>query len=89
MKKLKDVMPREFSMSDSSMNRAQKFSDIGVIREFDATKAGESWPGTHKNVFFWVALENGFAVGWNENPGRGWSFPVVRFSKETSQVVKK
>jgi len=24
-----------------------------------------------------VELETGHKVGWNENPGTGWSFPVI------------
>jgi len=36
------------------------------------------WIGPQRNVHFWVVLENGYAVGWNENPARGWSFPVVK-----------
>lgn len=32
---------------------------------------------THKNVFFWWLLEDGTAIGLNENPNTGVSFPVV------------
>jgi hypothetical protein len=28
-----------------------------------------------KYVYNWCKLENGYAVGWNENPARGWSYP--------------
>jgi hypothetical protein len=36
------------------------------------------WPGTQKNVFQWYILANGYCVGWNENPSRGWYFPHMR-----------
>lgn len=28
----------------------------------------------------WWELKNGYVVGWNENPSRGWSFPVEKSS---------
>ncbi|HFQ5128631.1 TPA: hypothetical protein ACGUU0_003117, partial [Vibrio vulnificus] len=39
------------------------------------------WQGKHKNVMCWWLLANGYAVGWNENPAIGWSFPVICFKK--------
>ena len=36
------------------------------------------WPSKEKFVFNWVILENNIAIGWNENPSRGWSFPVKK-----------
>lgn len=73
MKKLKDVLPEEFftEFMDSS---AATFLDVEVLQEFDGTKV--SWVGSHKYVFLWWSLKNGKAVGWNENPAKGWSFPV-------------
>ena len=38
----------------------------------------ERWIGSQKNVHFWVTLENGFAIGLNENPAFGWSFPIMK-----------
>ncbi len=37
----------------------------------------KEWPGKHKDVHVWWELENGKAVGWNESPSKGWSFPVI------------
>lgn len=37
----------------------------------------KEWPGKQKDVHVWWELENGKAVGWNESPSRGWSFPVI------------
>ena len=76
MKTLKDVMPHEFMGSEYQDTRAVKFADVRVTGEFYGHQV--RWPGTHKNVQWWVKLANGYAVGWNENPGRGWSFPVVK-----------
>lgn len=45
-------------------------------------KPVRKWPGPQKNVFAWVELKNGRAVGWNESPSHGWSFPVVPMPKE-------
>lgn len=88
-KTLREAMPREFSGGEYAEDRAQKFADVEVVREFNATKPSERWPGKHKNVFSWVALANGYAVGWNENPGRGWSFPVVPYRPDEGAPPQK
>lgn len=72
-KTLSEVMPREFS----------GYSDIPAFKHKDVFVKAEHfgdrrWPGTQKNVHFWVELENGKSVGWNENPATGWSFPVIK-----------
>jgi hypothetical protein len=76
-KTLQDAMPHEFSgyMDVPSY----KFRDVPVKKEYDGTRF--RWPGVQKNVYFWVELENGYAVGWNENPSKGWSFPLVKIKK--------
>ena len=38
------------------------------------------WPGTHKNVHYWVVTENRNAIGMNENPAIGLSFPVIKLN---------
>ena len=66
-----------------------KWLTLKVTREFSS--AEESFSGdkgwknwiklsnkyfpNHRFVFSFITLENGWAIGWNENPGRGWSFP--------------
>lgn len=37
-------------------------------------------PFKHRNIHFWVELESGYAVGFNENPSSGWSYPIKRHS---------
>jgi hypothetical protein len=84
VKTLKDVMPEELTNRDCDKTRAYKMKDVRVVEEHCSMIDQEEfkfWPGTHKNVYFWVVLENGNAVGWNENPSRGWSFPVIKMKE--------
>ena len=60
----------------------RKYWDVEVIKTFDCTEPGWiKWPGKHKNVNVWWQLANGKAVGFNENPAIGWSFPVIKYPK--------
>lgn len=73
MTTLQDVLPSEFrGYSDTE---AYKYKDVKVVEQIDGTVT--PWPGHEKNVFWWFLLENGKRVGWNENPSRGWTFPVL------------
>ena len=76
MKTLKDVLPPEFMGGSYDAAPAFKLANVRVAREHEF-----SWPGRHKHVCYWCELENGKAVGWNENPSHGWSFPVIKFEK--------
>lgn len=76
-KTLKECLPYEFMGCEYDENcRARKFANVKVIQEYDARD--NRWKGNHKNVTYWYELENGYAVGWNESPSRGWSFPVIK-----------
>lgn len=55
---------------------AFKLINEPVKRLWDVSE--RMYPGQHKHVCFWAELANGRAVGFNENPARGYSFPVVR-----------
>ncbi len=81
---LKDTMPTEFVGCEYNDTRAYRMKDVFVVKEhcglWDQDEY-EPWPGKHKNVHSWVELENGYIVGWNENPARGWSFPVMKNPK--------
>lgn len=78
-KTLLEVMP-ELNESGYNKIKAHKMKHIAVIAEHgdlcDDNPA--PWVGKHKNVYFWVELENGYAVGLNENPSNGRSFPVIK-----------
>lgn len=85
MKTLLDCMPYEFEQSFDD-TPAYKNKDVEVVAEHcmhddDGSRPWKRWPGIHKNVTYWVELANGKAVGWNENPSKGWSFPVVKMKK--------
>ena len=51
---------------------------IGIRRAKIVDICYERWIGKHKYVHNWVELANGYAVGMNENPSRGLTFPVVK-----------
>ena len=74
---LADALPREFTGGEYHDSRAYALRDVEVIEKVDAYRGGRRWPGRHKNVMNWYRLANGNAVGWNENPSVGWSFPVI------------
>lgn len=66
---------------------AAKLLDVEVVKEHSRSKVVNDmilhnteyveWPGTQQNVHVWWELANGKAVGWNESPHKGWSFPVT------------
>ncbi len=80
MKNLFDVMPDEFS-TDFKNSEAFKLGEFKVVSIHHCETQADKWPGKQKNVYFWVELDNGKAVGWNENPSKGWSFPVIKLKK--------
>lgn len=79
-KTLKDCTPKEFQYEYND-TKAFEFNNIAVVREHRLRQHSVPWIGAHKHVYYWVELENGYAVGWNENPSRGWSFPVVKINR--------
>lgn len=73
---LRDVLPEEVTSGpEYDGARVLSFLDAAVLREHDGLD--RPWPGRHKNVLTWWELRCGHAVGWNENPATGWSFPVM------------
>lgn len=75
-KRLVDVLPPEFTQGAYEDSPAMPWAFMDVIAEYHDDPP---WPGTHRYVHAWYVLANGKAVGWNENPKRGWSFPVVNY----------
>ena len=75
MSKLRDEVPQEFFLEFMD-TRASRKLDVEVVAEMDSFHV--RWPGREKNVHMWWKLADGSAVGWNESPCRGWSFPVVK-----------
>lgn len=70
---LRLVLPNEASSSEYKNDPFYKHLDVEVVKYRSC-----NWIGKHKNVFNWWELENGIAVGWNESPVIGWSFPIKR-----------
>jgi hypothetical protein len=84
-KTLKDVMP-DIMTGGFVDTAAFKLRDEQVASEHGSVTADDlRWPGKERNVYSWVILTNGKAVGWNENSSRGWSYPVITLSP---QLVK-
>jgi len=76
MNTLKDLLPHEFFNGEYEDTAAMQLIDSEVATTHYPYQGGKIWPGSHKNVNVWWELSDGLAVGWNENVGRGWSFPV-------------
>jgi hypothetical protein len=74
---LRDALPIEFMNGEFNDTPAYALRDLRVVAKYGHGAEQKPWPGKQKNVMNWYALENGMAVGWNENPSRGWSFPVI------------
>lgn len=78
---LADCAPYEFSEGEFSDIQAFKFKDVEVVKCHGYGETSSApWIGTHKNVINWCELENGYAIGWNENPSTGWMFPVKKLT---------
>ena len=73
-KTLQECMP-ELNNGEFDNTRAYTFRNIEVTAEHGNHIR---WIGKEKNVQHWVDLKNGYAVGFNENPNRGYSFPTVK-----------
>jgi hypothetical protein len=75
---LAEAMPLEFTRGEYNDTPAYALKDQ-TVKTVYSSAAGtfKKWPGPQKNVYFWVVLENYKRIGWNENPARGWSFPVL------------
>ena len=78
-KTLREWAPAEFVKGEFANSKAMKFENVEIVEIHDG--CSKPWVGKEKNVYNWVVLKNGWAVGWNENPARGWSFPVVKVMK--------
>lgn len=69
-------------------DKAFKHLDDEVIKEFSISSTHGlpwlSWQefGKEKHVMHWCITKRGYAIGWNENPSRGYSYPVVKLKAE-------
>jgi hypothetical protein len=89
MPKLKQVLPEQFLAGGYADTPAYSLREAEVIARKLATGAPcdsaskndlfQPWPGPHEHVTYWFILDNGKAVGVNDDPERGCSFPVVDY----------
>lgn len=76
-KRLLTVVPYDSDFHDRMLDRSEpeyKLKDTEVISEMRG-----DWPGRHRHVNVWWICEGGIAVGWDDNPELGWSFPVIEY----------
>lgn len=77
LKKLRDELPEEFFNGEYEDTKAMQLIDEEVAWTHNSMYSLKpKWPGPEKNVHVWWELTNGWIVGFNENPSRGWSFPA-------------
>jgi len=66
-------------------NKFYPLKDRKVIKEFILTneKTWKSWRdlGPQKNVKCWCLIEGRYAVGFNENVSKGYSYPMVKLTE--------
>ena len=83
-KRLVDVLPPEFMNGEYEDSPAMPLAFTDVVASY---RDEPRWPGNHRYVHAWFVLSNGKAVGWNENPQRGWSFPVISYAHTKQEPV--
>lgn len=78
---LREWLPREF-FGEYMDTRTAKFLDWNVIDDIRYDHIDyHSCPIKMKNIYHWCKISDGikvYAVAWNENPSRGWSFPIKK-----------
>lgn len=86
---LRECLPTEFTGGEYHNTRAFKLKDREVMRCVDGCVPGNGWPGREVNVMNWYILDDGYTyVGFNENPSRGWSFPVY-IDQEAKRISRR
>lgn len=88
------ISQHNFYLSESEEKKMSKLMDKQILYEFVSHNeiTWVSWQefGSHKNVYCWILLEKGQAIGWNENPARGWSFPMKKVpSNIKAEIINK
>lgn len=57
---------------------SDRIHSLTIIKEFSSHKKGfPQKKNTHRNIHCWVLLEDGSAIGLNESPRSGLSFPRI------------
>lgn len=79
--KLIDWLPSEFQREymDTPCARLLDY-EVTVDASYDHLLYFQC-PISMKHIYHWCICTNGikkYAVAWNENPSKGWSFPIKR-----------
>jgi len=87
-RKLRDVLPDEAYIQ--LKDKVYQHLDQIVIKEY---RSGDlinepDTPFKQKYVYHWYLLENFYAVGFNENPSTGWSFPVTKYGGRNHNYLR-
>ena len=57
---------------------SDRIHSLTIVKEFSSHKKGfPQKKNTHRNIHCWVLLEDGSAIGLNESPRSGFSFPRI------------
>ena len=85
------------ALDDVTTEQIRKYYHCEVLQQYGGMVMGKDglltagpwkpWPGAHKHVMNWCVLDNGKAIGFNENPSRGWGFPVIRYTEPGSYII--
>ena len=89
MPNLKQVLPQEFFRPGHRETPVHEFLDAQIVAmKLTTGRPCEShaelfadWPGPQQHVRQWFILDNGKAVGVNEDPVNGLSFPIVDYER--------
>ena len=76
---LREAAPKDFSKFANSLAGSMgEESIVASYQTIDRTLPNyKVFPGPYSHVLQWWELQNGYAVGYNQNPILGPSFPVV------------
>jgi len=86
---LRDWLPNEYNWSfegTEAYKRIDKMLNKRVVFSYDSqtcdTKEGQDYARRcqfrRRYIYTFAVLDNGYAVGWNENPSIGWSFELAK-----------
>ncbi len=65
---------------------SDRIHSLKILKEFSSHKKGfPQKKNIHRNIHSWVLLEDGSAIGMNESPRSGLSFP--RIGTKTVQSI--
>lgn len=79
-KRVANCFPREAFQDWPKLDALRE--KVVIVEHVAPLSWAQRWPGKQKNVLFWCEIEGGLAIGWNENPASGWTFPIIKHQGE-------